>query len=535
MTTTNAPVDSGEDSVLDVAIVGGGVSGLYSAWRLRSADHAKGKPFRLTVFEGSNRIGGRLLSLTPKGMPQTRCEMGGMRYMSRHRLVAALVDHFHLRTEDMPVAEDNNIAYLRGQQLRLSDLNSADKIPYQLRSAESYLLVKNLLMVALTQIVPNCEQLAGKDFAALQQEMQSAEFDNVYLYKQGFWNVLARILSPDAYAFVRDSCGYDCLVSNWNAADAIAFILADFGTDVKYSRFPDGFDQLPKRLAKELQDAGGRIELGACLKGFDIENGTVALTFTDGRKVLARKLVLAMPRRSLELLDANGPVLSMENQTVRRLIESVEPIPLFKIFVCYSYPWWKSVNVEVGRSVTDLPIRQCYYWGVEPKDDHTDGNSALLASYDDDLSVSFWAGLRQQQSQQVVWPPKKGWNEECWENYEAPEHMLAEIHRQLVQMHGVGYAPQPYTAAYRDWAEDPYGGGVNFWQIHAKSWEVIPAIVNPVPGLPVYICGEAYSHEQGWVEGALQTAELMLTQHFDLNPYISSPGDHSPACAGAIQ
>jgi hypothetical protein len=46
----------------------------------------------------------------------------------------------------------------------------------------------------------------------------------------------------------------------------------------------------------------------------------------------------------------------------------------------------------------------------------------------------------------------------------------------------------------------------------------MPAIVNPVAGLPVYICGEAYSHEQGWAEGALQTAELMLTRYFGLPP-----------------
>jgi hypothetical protein len=35
--------------------------------------------------------------------------------------------------------------------------------------------------------------------------------------------------------------------------------------------------------------------------------------------------------------------------------------------------------------------------------------------------------------------------------------------------------------------------------------------------LPLYICGEAYSDAQGWVEGALQTADLMLAK-FGLSP-----------------
>ena len=35
-----------------------------------------------------------------------------------------------------------------------------------------------------------------------------------------------------------------------------------------------------------------------------------------------------------------------------------------------------------------------------------------------------------------------------------------------------------------------------------------------------FICGEAYSDAQGWVEGALQTADLMLAK-FGLSPLPS--------------
>ncbi len=31
------------------------------------------------------------------------------------------------------------------------------------------------------------------------------------------------------------------------------------------------------------------------------------------------------------------------------------------------------------------------------------------------------------------------------------------------------------------------------------------------------ICGEAYSNQQGWVEGALETAEIMLQDYFSLD------------------
>ena len=43
-----------------------------------------------------------------------------------------------------------------------------------------------------------------------------------------------------------------------------------------------------------------------------------------------------------------------------------------------------------------------------------------------------------------------------------------------------------------------------------KSWEVRDRILQPLDGHQIFICGEAYSDAQGWVEGALQTADLML-------------------------
>ena len=45
----------------------------------------------------------------------------------------------------------------------------------------------------------------------------------------------------------------------------------------------------------------------------------------------------------------------------------------------------------------------------------------------------------------------------------------------------------------------------------------MPKIRQPVPGEDVFVCGEAYSINQGWVEGALHTAELMLEEHFGLD------------------
>ena len=62
--TTSSPTEISE--ALDVAIVGAGISGLYSAWRLSEPSlEALGqtKPLKISIFDAENRTGGRLYSL----------------------------------------------------------------------------------------------------------------------------------------------------------------------------------------------------------------------------------------------------------------------------------------------------------------------------------------------------------------------------------------------------------------------------------------------------------------------------------------
>jgi monoamine oxidase len=83
----------------------------------------------------------------------------------------------------------------------------------------------------------------------------------------------------------------------------------------------------------------------------------------------------------------------------------------------------------------------------------------------------------------------------------------------------------PYSAAYHTWNEDPYGGGWHEWKADYRLDEVMCRMRKPVPELDVHIVGEAYSFGQGWVEGALDTAESMLQDFFGLKrPPWLDPG-----------
>ena len=65
------------DEIIDIAVVGGGVSGVYSAWRLKQTYPDR----KIVVFEGGGHIGGRLLSVRPPDIPNMVAELGGMRIL----------------------------------------------------------------------------------------------------------------------------------------------------------------------------------------------------------------------------------------------------------------------------------------------------------------------------------------------------------------------------------------------------------------------------------------------------------------------
>ncbi|HWF34949.1 MAG TPA: NAD(P)/FAD-dependent oxidoreductase [Solirubrobacteraceae bacterium] len=510
---------------LDVAIVGAGVSGVYAGWRLLAAGKAKS----VTIFEQSERIGGRLLSLEPPGMPGVFCELGGMRFTSNQPLVVGLIKELELATHPFPVEEGENINYLRGTHVRQQEFGDpTKKLPYDLDWAEQGMNPDDLLAYAVEQVIPGATQMST---APLRKFLERYKLDGRHVYDWGFWNLLARGLSHEGYELARASGGYDTPLLNWNALDTISLNF-DLAAGVTYSAVDGGYQSVPLTVAEKFEKLGGKIELSQHLDSFDVDaDGKVVLHLSDPdahakhEEVRAGALVLAMPRRSLELISPTGPVLDRSVPGVRDLIESVTPIPLFKLCIAYPYPWWESVGVTQGRSQTDLPIRQCYYWATgRPHGGNPDNRkSVLLATYDDGLNVDFWNGY----SNPKHHPPFETVEEdelvaahpasELWNKYKPTAPMIAEADRQLREMHGVRVAPKPYAAAYIDWGVDPYGGGVNFWNIHARSSQVIPSMTNPVPAVPVYVCGEAYSNGQGWVEGALETAEIVLQEHFGLS------------------
>ena len=524
---------------LEIAIVGGGVAGSYCAWRLVEDDPKR----KVGLFELSERIGGRLFSRKLPGMPHVVAELGGMRYIPQaQRLIGGVIDHLGLESRPFlrgarnPDGDGNNLFFLRRKHMRMRDLAEEADDRYHMEWHERGKTPDEILEYMTKTYIPDGEGMG------IAEQAERLVFGQP-LYCHGFWNLLYRVLSSEAYAYVRDAGGYDTSVANGNAASSLQ--VDQFHEGVEYRTLVGGMDLLPRSLAAGFAETAQREQVrdalftGHRLLRFDRApkgaSRRYRLLFArkssdELRVVYADRLVLAMPRRGLELLDQSNFFFS--HPWVQVHLRSVIKQAAFKLFLGYDRPWWRGLGLVAGHSVTDLPVRQTFYFPTEGEEEGADpnnSNSLLMASYGDDASAAFWKAFEGGEPFTGAANPHLGDLEaplDACDVGQVSASMVGAIQGLLRQVHGLREIPEPYTAAFQDWGTDPHGAAWHAWKAGFRYWEVMKRMRKPLdprwsesagcPDESVYICGEAYSNIQSWVEGALQTAEHVLRDDFDL-------------------
>jgi hypothetical protein len=528
-----------ENQTYDYAIVGGGIAGAYSAWRiLQDAHDRKRPPPSVILLEQNNRIGGRLLSLEPPGIPTTRVEIGGMRYSDAHRWVCSLTEYLDLKKQALPADRPENIAYLRGVHLRYQDSTNAELIPYTLMPDErSPAALASLTMFSAQKAI---QEITGDPNAQPTPEewekvRYTGTFHGAHLQDISMRYVILNTVSHEAFAMQEGIGGYDSVLHTWNAIDGFPWNLGDFAHPVDFHHTIAGYDQIPIILSKNAIGLGAKVYCNTKVTQIQHDEGTKTFTIdltgdaAPDAAITAKCVIMAAPLRSIEILNHNY-LFWEPGSKAEDLFKSVTPIPLYKLALCYSSAWWKKLppvevdidgkkemrRITTGKSNTDLPVRQCYYWWTDQNTDRS-----VIMIYDDGVDLEYWAGMRDNADARYPYDPTQagGAAETAqWAEHSAPKLMAEEVHRQLLELHGLTddtTIPAPYAATYMDWGQDPYGGGANFWHVGVDSIKAATDVVKP-NAMELYVCGECWSHDQGWVEGALVTAEDMLQNHLDL-------------------
>jgi hypothetical protein len=371
------------------------------------------------------------------------------------------------------------------------------------------------------------------------------EWQGKALNKWQLWGLLRALgYSEECITMLSHSLGFEGpFLSLANAGEAFQ-ILEDF-PQPDFFTFKKGYSKLPDTLCTCIEELGGKIFVGVDVEticsvtdGWNLEltvapNGESSSRFVEGglrTSIGAPKVILAVASKALANLYQSSAALH-DGPNAEQLwddIQSVVNMRLLKINLYFAESWWEDeakVNppVQFGPSFTDLPINSIYpFYSLDGPTDHR--NPAALTIYCDYNNTNFWQGL------QNVKPDfdsclQREHNESPHVIFPASVAVVDQALAQIKQLFGVADIPDPVMTSYRLWGgESDFGYAYHQWALNADDAEVMPRLAELAENL--YSCNEAYSDDQGWVNGSLRSADRALLQGFDIAP-LPTGADHT--------
>ena len=542
----------------DIVIVGAGVSGLYSAWRLLSQDPSR----KVVIVERLNRTGGRLdTDLIKIDGKTVRDEEGGMRFNYGMKELMALngaLDLCH-KIVNFPMAPPSdapnyNRYYVRGREFTYEDSAKNPSIwgeIYNLSEEEQGKTPVDLITEIYDKIVrANGEAPPANPTPEYWQRFRlDFKWDRTNLYEWQLWSLIRDMgYTEECITMMSHALGFEGpFLSLANAGEAFQ-ILEDFPQNPVYYTFKDGFSTLPNALVQRVQDAGGSIHLstnvetiensegGYCLKLTKAPEGQSSDRFVaDGEvvEIKAKQVILAIASKALRNIYQSSPVFyENENaQVIWQNLESVVDMRLLKINLYFGESWWENSEyldgtLSYGPSFTDLPANSLYpFYSLKSADNPnptSPSNPAALTIYCDFNNTNFWQGL------QNVGPlfnsplQEQHTEEEPQVIFPTSQAIVDEAIKQISKVYKVKKPiPNPVMTSFRLWGgESDFGYAYHQWALNANDAEVMPALVEPVPG--IFTCNEAYSDMQGWVNGSLRSTDQVLVK-FGIQPLVDDP------------
>jgi len=546
-----------------IAVVGGGIAGLYCAHRLALRGH------RVTIFEQLPRIGGRIETLTLDGI---ECECGPMRFeLAIQPMLKALAAELGIEFSPFtppkgePVhttkytLEDGEMSSEQRRQvttggpdldfsqhttsldlLRLGIyriLHCPDARPQHDGDASPFDKTRTgSVPWSFEDVIEKRPAGGPAEIERYADALEDDDYDRIRtttmlggrpLHTMGLWNALDYVLSAGAVAKIRDvGTFYHLIPENPSASEWSIFWLRLFRSakDLSTIQGDGGVSQIVTRLERRLRSMPGRnvdIATGASVLeiGPAPREDQVRLTvdFHDRANVLALDfdhVIVALPRQPLAKLTRHFP------PEIARYVDGVNGFPLLKVFAILKEPWWTRRGAAMPGAQHGahlVPTREVHYRErTEPasptRPQHVVG---MVLLYTDRPANAFWAPY-------IHVPHEVA-------QVNAPATLKREIAAQLLALkHERETGPQETYKkeidemeasiagfAIRDWSKPPFGAASHAWLPGIN----VPAAMDRLkafslvgqPGRDnIHVCGEAYSDYQGFIEGSLRSAAKTL-------------------------
>lgn len=349
--------------IYDIIIIGGGVGGLYTAYKLLQ----KNNKLNILLLEKNNYLGGRIKTFRKKiNSHDYQFEEGAGRFNKNHKLLFKLLKELDL---DKHIIKINSI------------INFAP-------SGNTY---------------HNKEQFIGKSpFLYIKKVINFYEkhdlINSSKVQTYTFYEYAAKILEPDELKFVIDSFGYYKQLVSMNAFNAIKLFGKGMNSSLQFYSLACGFDMIINKLKENIVKLGGKIMIKQYVQNIEYYNykdysnqNNLFSIYVESNKIYtiyqAKKCILAIPKP--DLLKFN---ILNNNIVIKNLLNSINYKSLCRIYSIFNKKdiWFQ----DVSKTTTNNNSRY-----IIPIDKE---NGLIMISYSDSKFADDWHKLDKLNNKNVI-------------------------------------------------------------------------------------------------------------------------------------
>lgn len=333
------------DNIYDIIIVGGGLSGLYSAYKI----HQKYPNYKVLLIESQNHVGGRIETYQSKIYGHV--ESGAARFNKKHKHVMKLLQELGLdkKINKIPAA----IGYMPTNKIidGESDIKNISK-----------------KIIKIAQDTPR---------QVLQNEI--------------FMDFIKKVLTKDEAQLYYDSFGYSSELTFMNAYDTTELIKNHF-MSTEFLNLKDGLYELIERLVEKIsKNKNLKIQTNKRVTNIEYNSQKkfeITINEKTNEKINSNICICTLNKETIEHFPIFGPI--------KPLLKYIKNLPLCRIYSKFSLdketnePWFQGKT----KFTTNNDLRM-----VIPMNSQ---RGTAMISYSDNHYAKSWKKLWDTQGIQAV-------------------------------------------------------------------------------------------------------------------------------------
>jgi hypothetical protein len=435
----------------DIIVLGGGIGGLYTAYKLLKYSQYK----NILLVEKENILGGRVKTYIDEYMS---VEAGAGRFHTKQKHIISLIRELQLENKMIPI--DDNQEYF----------DSKNTIKHHKPIA-----IPNPNIDLINKLV----KIAKGEPKEKLIRMTLLEYANI-------------VLTEKEVQLLEDTFGYYTELVVMNAHDSINLMDYHLSSDHKYYVLKDGLFQIIDRLETILLESS-RVKILRnndvySIKRIQEETGEHHFQVYCSKKIYnqrktfrsfktiyhGKNIISALPKQVLEKISFFKPIYPyLEKIYCGSLCRIYSKFPLDE----NGKSWFNDLNKFTTNNNLRIVIPVNKKEGI------------IMSCYTDNKFASFWKKLYEKGGEKEV---------------------NNELLRLLKQTTGINEIPEPIKTNIFYW-----NCGVGYWKVGADSKFISKKLIKPFHDSNLFICGEHFSEKnQEWIEGALETSNHVISTYF---------------------